>query len=326
MSNIAEFASQLHQKESITIAHALEPIEYPSTDEKLYDIRAIVFDVYGTLINYWKPGLDIKETRSDSLSTAFRKVSDFFGFTEFLLKMEPSASPEKTLSELYHGLIALQHEKLINKGFEFPEVRIDEIWNIILLMLKRHGYNPSSIPNISPEDLPRICAFTYNFYALGRNLYPGIIDTLEKLKENNFVLGILSNAQFYTSIDLNLLLREQSNSKYEDMLDFFDPDLTFYSFEYQVSKPNPLLFRRLFDALYEYQILPSQTVFVGNDLLIDIEPALKVGMKTAFFTGDKQSAFLHNADGKVIPHLTFSDWHDLPSKISFFQKGKQDSL
>jgi FMN phosphatase YigB (HAD superfamily) len=59
---------------------------------------------------------------------------------------------------------------------------------------------------------------------------------------------------------------------------------------------------------------------VGNDLAIDIQPAAEAGMKTALFTGDRESAFLSSLEGEVIPDITFQSWADLPSKISFFSE------
>ncbi len=188
------------------------------------------------------------------------------------------------------------------------------------MILKRHGYNFSKYNN---DELSRIMAFSYNFYSLGRTLFPGVVEALDALKSKNIVIGILSNAQFYTPIDLTLLIRETCNEKYDDFNELFDSDLTFFSYEYGVAKPNQLLFRRLYDALYEYQILPSQTVFVGNDLLLDIKPAMEVGMKTALFSGDRESTFLHDLAGSVIPDITFQSWNELPDMISFHSEEKK---
>jgi putative hydrolase of the HAD superfamily len=130
-------------------------------------------------------------------------------------------------------------------------------------------------------------------------------------------LGIVSNAQFYTPIDLSLFVRDQGGDRYDDYTELFDDDLTFFSYEYGIAKPGLFLFRKLYDALYEYHILPKQTVFVGNDLAADIEPAAEVGMKTALFCGDRRSAFLHGLQGRVVPDIAFSDYAELPSVLSF---------
>lgn len=318
MSIVAEFARLIHEKDTRNFDRVLTPISYPSRTEKLYDIKAAIFDIYGTLVNYWRTDFIINEQKERALLTAFRKTSDFFAFTGFLEEMNPEDIPERTLRDLYHGLIALNHEKSLKKGVSFPEVRIEEIWEVIVMMLERHGYNASKPDLGERKDLARCIAFYYNFHSLGRGFYDGVVDALSTLKKNNIKLGILSNAQFYSALDLALFIRDQSNDTFDDYKDLFENDLVFLSYEYGMAKPNQILMRKLYDALYEYQILPQQAVFVGNDLSLDIKPAAEAGMPTAFFTGDDKSAFVHDLSGKVIPDIVFDSWDELPDKISFY--------
>lgn len=322
MSELAEFARNLHEKEAQKYERTLTPLSFPSKSEKITDVRAVICDVYGTLINYWKPGFRDSESRTNSLLQSFKEMVDRFGMAEALQAANPDESPEKTLSDFYHGLIALQHEKMAQKGVLYPEVKIEDVWSIIILLLKKRGYKPEQHCPGENADFPRYLAFTYNFLSLGRQLYDGVVQSLTSLKQNNIMLGILSNAQFYTPLDLTLLIREQSCGKYDDFNELFDADLTFFSYEYGAAKPNQILFRRLFDALYEYQILPSQTVLVGNDLLLDIQPAIEAGMKTAFFTGDRDGAFVHDLADKVIPDISFQSWDQLPQMLSFYSEEK----
>ncbi len=134
-------------------------------------------------------------------------------------------------------------------------------------------------------------------------------------------LGIVSNAQFYTPIDLTLLIRDQSEGIYEDFNELFDPDFTVFSFEWGAAKPDMLLFSKLYDALYERRILPQQTVFAGNDLVLDVEPAASAGMKTALFTGDSRSAYFHGQEGVILPDIVFSSFNELHRKIFFHSAG-----
>jgi putative hydrolase of the HAD superfamily len=312
VSDLAEYARELHESESKAADETFEPVEYPAKSEKLYNVRAAICDVYGTLINYWKPGFSSKSERSESILQAFGIIIDKFGFREILGTLNSSDSPEKTLSDFYNGLIALNHEKSSKKGILYPEVKIEEIWSVIYAIFKRNGYNYNGYCKCIESDFPRYLAYTYN---------PGISNSLTSLKKSNIYLGIVSNAQFYTPIDITLMLRDQSDGKYDDHSEIFEDDMTFYSYEYGVAKPNQLLFRKLFDVLYEYHILPEQTVFIGNDLVTDIQAAAEVGMKTAFFCGDRKSTFLNSQGGEVIPDITFTTWESLPEKLSFYDEG-----
>jgi putative hydrolase of the HAD superfamily len=317
LSIVAEFAAQLHENWSKTEDRPLRPLHFPQTQEKLSDIRVMIFDVYGTLFNYWKPEFGREETKNKSLLDAFASTIGFFGMEPYLLEMNPNSPSEKTLWDLYHGLIAIKRDLVRDKDIEQPEIRIEEVWLTILLMLKRHGYSFSKADLGPDDDLSRCIAYYYNFHVFRRGLYPGVAEALASLKQKNLTLGILSNAQFYTPIDLTLFLRHQSTGRIEDRGELFDEDLVFYSCDYRAAKPSHLLFRKLFDALYELQVLPSQTVFVGNDLASDIKPAKEIGLKTAFFTGDDQCAFVHGLEDSVVPDIAFSDWSELPRLVSF---------
>ena len=259
MSEMAEYARRLHEGRGKQHARTLLPVDYPAGAEQLNDIRAVIFDVYGTLIDYWCDDFSEKGQKEATLLKAFGVVAQQFGFTEILQRVNDADAPEKTLHDFYHGLIALKHDQAHKNGIAFPEIIIEEIWEVILTILKRNGYEPPLAEGEKLRDFARKIAWYYNFRALGRNLYPGVVEALDGLKKKNIVTGIVSNAQFYTPIDLTLLIRDQSKGHFEDIFELFDVDLTFFSYEYRVAKPNNLLFRKLYDALYEYQILPEQT-------------------------------------------------------------------
>lgn len=320
MSIVAEFAAELHRADARNHARELHPLSYPSPSEIVRDVRVLIFDVYGTLFNYWKNEFGDKATKKQALLNSFKSTIDYFGIEPYLLDMDKEHPAENTLWDLYHGLITLKQNLLIEKDINYPEVRIDEVWTAILLMLKRHGYTYSG-KDLGPDsELVRCIAFYYNFHAFNRGLYPGVTNALVAFKQKNMRLGILSNAQFYTSIDLTLFLRDQSNNAIEDLGELFEHDLMYYSYEYSMAKPSQALFRKLFDALYEFQVLPSQTVFVGNDLAADIKPAQDAGMKTALYVGDDKSAFLNGLRSAVIPDITFSTWNELTERVSFYEK------
>jgi len=320
LSGLAEYARRLHEKERRVYERNLVPLGFNHAADSLKGVRAVIFDVYGTLVNYWRPGFESRERREVLLTEAFSEIVERFAMKEVLSKMNPAGLSADTLRDFYHGLIALNHEKAVSGGAEFPEVRVEEVWSVIVMMLKRNGYNvTANAPDGGVADFARYLAYTYNFVGMGRVLYSGVVDALRKLKADNIVLGILADGQFYTPLDLTLLLREQSGGKIDDYNELFDPDLTFFSYQYGFTKPSEILYRRLFDALYEYHILPSQTVFVGNDLITDIRPASAFGMKTALFCGDDVMVFGNNGDidAAIVPDIVFESWDELPNLISF---------
>ena len=318
MSDLAEYACRLHESERRVYPRRLNPLRRGSSVETLKGVRAVIVDVYGTMVNYWRPGFEERESREALLAEAFSGVVDRFGMGETLAAMNPADAPAKTLCDFYNGLLAINRQKSAGEGNSLPEVRVEEVWSVIALMLKRNGYDAGAPWRGDPAGFARCLAYTYNFLSMGRELYPGVSSALKKLKDGNIALGILSDAQFYTPIDLTLLLRDQSGGAVVDYGELFDTDLTFLSCEYGFVKPSETLYRRLFDALYEYHITPDQTVIAGNDLATDIAPAAALGMRTALFCGDDLMVFGRGGDGGgVVPDIVFYEWEELPEKLLF---------
>jgi putative hydrolase of the HAD superfamily len=321
---LAEYVRRLHETARRGYGRVITPAVYDKCRfERLKGVRAVIFDVYGTLINYWRPGFETQEGRSELLLGAFAELVDRFAMGETLLDMNPDEPPPKTLYDLYNGLLSLNQQKSADGGAALPEVRVEKVWAVIVLMLKRNGYDVDKHAPAGGDvaDFGRCLACTYNFLGMGRELYPGVADALGRLKGDNIALGILSDAQFYTPIDLTLLLRDQSGGGVDDYNELFDTGLIFLSSDYGFVKPSEVLFRRLFDALYEYHITPAQTLFVGNDLSADILPAAALGMKTALFCGDDIMLFGTGAD--VVPDIIFNKWSELPDKVSFHGEMEQ---
>jgi len=319
LSDLAEYARRLHDSERRSYPRRLSPLRHESACDTLKGVRAVIFDVYGTMVNYWRPGFEERGSREALLLEAFSGVAGRFGMGETLAAMNPAETPAETLCGFYNGLLAVNRQKSAGGGDAPPEVRVEEIWSVIALILKRNGYDAEAVApwRGDPAGFARCLAYTYNFLSMGRELYPGVSDALKKLKDGNIALGILSDAQFYTPIDLTLMLRDQSGGRIVDYSELFDTDLTFLSCEYGFVKPSVTLYRRLFDALYEYHIVPNQTVVVGNDLAADIAPAAALGMRTALFCGDGATVFGRDAGGGAVPDIVFYDWAELPERLLF---------
>jgi putative hydrolase of the HAD superfamily len=127
---------------------------------------------------------------------------------------------------------------------------------------------------------------------------PGMKDVLLKLKEKKIPLGIVSNAQFYTPILMNYFLTGDVNLSQH--IDYFDPDLTVFSFNELKAKPDVALFEKFIPELKKsYGILPGETVFVGNDMLKDVFTAKQAGLQTILFAGDERSLRLREDDERI---------------------------
>ena len=112
---------------------------------------------------------------------------------------------------------------------------------------------------------------------------PGAADTLRRLAANGMVLGLVSNAQFYTVP----ILEEALGAALTDL--GIDPMLHGFSYLERRAKPDPHLFELLRVKLARRGIAAAEVLYVGNDVRNDIDPARATGFRTALFAGDPNS-------------------------------------
>jgi putative hydrolase of the HAD superfamily len=228
-------------------------------------IKCVLFDIYGTLFI----------SGSGDISLAGKKSPEIEEINQLLTKYTIRKSPQTLLNEFYRA-IKTRHEELRNRGVDFPEVNIDRIWMKVL----------------QKDDTDIVRQFAVEFELIVNSVYP--MPNLEKMlsacRHRNILMGVISNAQFYTPYLFKWFL----NSDLNDL--GFDPDLIFYSYRFEVAKPSPVLFRLAAEKLEAKGIPPSCVLYLGNDMLNDIYPAKGIGFQTALFAGDKRSLRLRSDD------------------------------
>ncbi len=261
---------------------AVPAVEKPSL-EGSRDLRAVVFDIYGTLI--MSASGDIKESEFSSENLK-RSLDD----SDIILKEEYRRKENEILLELMSEYVRTVHFSLgksKSSGIMFPEIVTEEIWEAIM---NSHKNRPRFSFGDGFSDFKRL-AFVFEF--LSNRVYPmkALKETLEYLHMRGIPMGIISNAQFYTPIIMNYFI--SGNVTDSDRIDLFDPDLIIFSYKMKRSKPDPLLFETVSKTLKnKYSIMPENTIFVGNDMYKDIYPACKAGFSTALFAGDIRSCKL----------------------------------
>lgn len=228
-------------------------------------VQAVLFDVYGTLFI----------SGSGDISIAKRESQQINKLENLLAKFSIDQAPQ-TILKAFFDTIDLEHEKQRKKGADFPEVEIDRIWQHVL----------------QNNNLALIRAFALEFELIVNPVYPmpHLHKMLRDLQKLNIPMGIVSNAQFYTSYLFDWFL----NSAPEGL--GFLPDLLFLSYQFGVAKPSTRLFKLAAENLKKMNIPAQAALFVGNDMLNDIYPAQKIGFQTALFAGDDRSLRLRKSD------------------------------
>lgn len=268
---------------------ALAPIEtaVQSIMQLRQPIRAVVFDIYGTLFI----------SGSGDISIAGKNSEPGTYLSTLLKKYNVSVSPDRLQSLLFHA-IETAHMTKKAEGHTFPEVVIQDIWAHLL----------------QTDDRETARRFAVEYEMIVNPVYPmpHLRESLQYLQEKSIPMGIISNAQFFTPYLFDLFL----DAPPEHL--GFDPDLTFYSFAYGMAKPSPYLFDMAAAQLSKKGIAPGNVLYVGNDMLNDIYPSHKAGFQTCLFAGDKRSLRLREDIPEcrfTVPDAIIKDLNQLKNMI-----------
>ncbi len=212
-------------------------------------IRAVIFDIYQTLREVSLPPTDA-EARWVALW-----LETFGGPPRFDLSGFGAACDV---------IIAREHTAARAAGIAYPEVYWPDVVAEVLPELARS-------PAMSPD------TFILRHAGLRQTvrLNPGAAAVLRPLPERGVLLGLASNCQPHTLVELEAEFAPVGLS-----IALFQPSLRFFSFEHGFSKPDPHVLRLLGARLRAFGIAPTEALVVGDRLDRDIEPARAQGWQT----------------------------------------------
>ncbi|MCX7871918.1 MAG: HAD family hydrolase [Verrucomicrobiae bacterium] len=210
-------------------------------------IKAIIFDIYKTLLDVIFHSPEQQEELWQELYTRFFNKKPFVSFQFF--------------SQECDRLIGWHHEQLKNRGIIFPEVNWEEIVKLAL----------PEVVNLRDDEFDEFI-FLQSRVWHSVNMCSDAIDFLKFAKGNGIALGIASNCQNYTLREMQDALEKHGMS-----MNIFKSDLCFYSFKYGFSKPDPHVFCILTTMFEREDIKPHEILMVGDSIENDIIPARRFG-------------------------------------------------
>ncbi len=271
----------MEPKSQQLMASLLRPLEPVPTGYRVrlqpLSVRALVFDLYGTLFVSAAGDVGVDAATDNVLSLMQA------GCDAGIPSLNRPAVAGEGIS-LLHQRIKQIHLQCKEDGISYPEVDIVAVW---LWVLDHLG-----ISEVRDEQV-RLLALSYECRINPIWPMPGLATVLGELRDRSVVLGILSNAQFYTMELFEYLLQAPPVGC------GFSPDLCLWSFREGEAKPSPHLFVRLSRRLSRLGIGPAEVLYIGNDMLKDIWPARQVGWRTGLFAGDRRSLRLREDDPRV---------------------------
>lgn len=261
-----------------TLCQPMDPISTGVTPKlvALANIRSVVFDVYGTMLISGSG--DVGTSATERQVEAITQTMQSIGITL-------DVSPETVIANLTRT-IREAHQLSREQGIKHPEVDILKMWQCTLSAVA------SEFAGWEAGDWEEF-ALQYELRVNPIWPMPGLAETLEWLRHRPAIMGIVSNAQFFTPRTLQALLGQTLEQI------GFDPALTYFSFEHLQAKPGVYLYEAMRRQLAEQGVSPSETLYVGNDMLNDVMAAASVGFRTSLFAGDQRSLRWREGDKRV---------------------------
>jgi putative hydrolase of the HAD superfamily len=259
----------------------LEPVcpDLEPVLRSLEGIRAVLFDIYGTLLVSASGDIDAHQDLDKA--SAFASATAAVGLE---VPVDNQAGVEGLVLAIHQA-----HERAHEQGIQYPEVDIREIWRASLAEWQADGPSEADPTATEIEQL----ALEYELRVNPVWPMPDALGCLRQLRENGQRLGLISNAQFYTPATFSALLGQS----FPEL--GFEPTLQFFSYQFKQAKPGRYLYEQAAAALGRLGIGVEEALYVGNDMLKDILPAARVGFRTALFAGDMRSLRLREGDERV---------------------------
>ena len=243
------------------------------------EIRAVLFDVNGTLIDI--------ET-DECMEEAYRAIAHFLTYQGIALH-------RGEVRDLYFQIMK---EQFAASKETYPEFDVVEVWREVL---RRHATEYTS--SLDPSKLLQMPLFLAELQrGISRKRLAAFPQTLEILAElkTRYRLAVVSDAQSaYGLPELSAV----------GLAGYFAPIVI--SGDYGYRKPNARLFQAALTAL---KVCPEEAIFVGNDRFRDVLGARQVGMKTILFCPRGNPG----GSPETEPDYLLHQYADLPRAIEFF--------
>jgi putative hydrolase of the HAD superfamily len=237
------------------------------------DIRAVAFDVNGTLVRI---------LADDDDERIFRAAAHFLTYQGIDLHRHE-------LRELYFQLMKEQKAASPEPDPEFDAVGI---WRAIITAHETDFTRAQ--PAAKLEQLPLFLAEMSRGISRRRlGLYPHVRAVLDILREH-CRLAIVTDAQSaYARAELHKV----------GLLGYFEPVIV--SGDHGYRKPDRRLFQLALDGM---SVAAGNALYVGNDMHRDIYGAREAGLTTVMFDSDQGEKTYRDC----VPDYTITDFRDLP--------------
>jgi FMN phosphatase YigB (HAD superfamily) len=290
-----------------------KPITTQPRLKKLRGIRAVVWNVYGTLLRITDGRLLFRHPQMIRMQVALEKTAREFNMWNSMYR-KPGAPWEYLLGRYEH---ALEKQEMVQSApGEFPEVNSTAVWKTIIRELERKEYKYDAGFYGGIDSFSEKVAFYFHASLQGLAAEQHALKVARAIGKAGLVQGLFADAQPFTPVQMLRAFRAQS--KLPPPVDLFAAECSVLSFQEGFRKPSRSLFRTCLSRFEKLDIGPAEILLISSHLQEDLVPAAEQGMRTALFVGDGLSleAATEEADEPDLkPDCTLTDFIQLSNVI-----------
>ena len=281
--SLAEYADLLDGRKLMwPKVPASKPVSANPSAKLLPGIRAVLWDVYGTLLRVSDGRFTLFPDEEARLQIALDKtIHEFNMWNHMYRKPGP---PWQSIIGLYKNTIERQAMQAAARG-DFTEVNLVHTWGALIMKLfeKEYSYDEGQYGDL--DEFSEKVAYFFHSCLQATEARSGAALAMSDIAASGLTQGFLSDGQSFTLVQTLRALSKQG--ELPPLYQLFRPQSLILSYDTGVRKPSKSLFTEAVQQLRSLGVQPQETLHISCRLSTDLVPARAAGMKTALLVAEK---------------------------------------
>ena len=282
--SIAEYADILDSRNLIwPQVAAPKPVKAKPSIAPLPGIKAVLWDVYGTLLRTPDGAFTLFPEQEVRLQVALEKtIHEFNMWNSMYRKPGP---PWQSMINQYKDYAERLGMAAPKRTGDYTDINLVIVWGQIINRLfdKEYSYEIDTYGEVA--EYAEKVAYFFHSCLQATEARAGSVRSITELNSNGIRQGILADGQSFTMVQLIKALVHQGLTV--PVYDIIGPGQTLFSCQIGIKKPSRSLFEYGAQQMGEAGIAPEEILHVSCRLGTDLVPAKKAGMKTALLASEK---------------------------------------
>ncbi|HBH54611.1 MAG TPA: HAD family hydrolase [Planctomycetaceae bacterium] len=283
---LAEYADWLAGRDLIWPVPP-EPVPAKATPflKPLPEVRAVLWNVYGTLLNIADGELLHLVDDPLRMEVALDKTVQEFNMWNSMYRKP--GTPWELMFQQYEPLVADQRLTGKVRRGETAEINSAQIWKVLVerLLQKKYSWDHALYGEL--DDFCEKIAWFFHSALQGCGAAPGARESIAGLAGQRLVQGVVGAGQSFTLTQVHRLLEEGEGLQRQPLP--LTPGCVSLSYELGAAPPTERLFAPVLETLQGLGIEPGEVLYISSRLVADLAPAKRLGLRTALYAGDKTS-------------------------------------